>query len=153
MIIPAWSATGNWPTLSTSAVKDASNCCWRTTRFVTSVLLRKDSSVTLPRTMTNCWTGLRIFTILEKSRWKGRRKRRIPKCVICKECTWCEWRCHWNFTKHARFFIQKALIEFKVNCEALVGDDEVQFARETECRLETGDWGSGCARLTKQICP
>ena len=64
-----------------------------------------------------------------------RRKRRIPKCVICKECTWCECRCHWNFTKHTRFFNQKALIEFKVNCEALVGDDEVQFAKETEWRL------------------
>ena len=50
-----------------------------------------------------------------------------------------------NFTKHARFFNQEALIELKVNCEALVGEDEVQFARETECRL-------GNRRLGQWVC-
>ena len=81
-----------------------------------------------------------------------RSKSGIPKFVICSECTWCKYRCHWNFSKHAQFFNQEALIELKVNCEDLVGDDEVQFAKEPNADWETGDWGSGCARLTKQIC-
>ena len=74
-----------------------------------------------------------------------RSKSGIPKCVICSECTWCKCRCHWNFTKQARFFNQEALIELKVNCEDLVGDDEVQFAKETKCRL-------GNRRLGQRVC-
>ena len=74
-----------------------------------------------------------------------RRKMAFPECEICKLCTWCKCRCHWNFSKHYRFFNPRDLLELKVNCEALVGDDEVQFAKETECRL-------GNRRLGQWVC-
>ena len=77
----------------------------------------------------------------------------FPLCEICEKCTWCECRCHWNFSKHARFFNQKALIELKVNCEAWVGDDKKQFANETEWRLGNKRLGQLVCMLTKQICP
>ena len=108
--------------------------------------------------MTNCWTGLRIFTILEKSQRKDAslvEKSGIPECVICSECTWCKCCCHWNFSKHARFHNQEALIELKVNCEDLVGDDEIQFAKETEWRLgnrRLGQWACKAAKADLPLC-
>ena len=69
----------------------------------------------------------------------------FPKCEIREKCTWCECRCHWNFSKHAWFFNQESLIELKVNCEDLVGNDAVKFAKETEWRL-------GKKRLGQWVC-
>ena len=107
--------------------------------------------------MTNCWTGLQIFTILEKSRRKGAslvgKKRDIPECEICKNCKWCECHCHWNFSKHAWFFNQEALIELKVNCGALVGDDVAQFAKETKWRLGKKRLGQWVCKADKEDLP
>jgi len=69
----------------------------------------------------------------------------FPKCEICTKCTLCSSHCHWNFSKRAQFFNQKDQIELKVNCEDLVGEDEVQFAKETEWRL-------GNRRLGQWVC-
>ena len=68
----------------------------------------------------------------------------LPKCEICTKCTLCSSHCHWNFSKRAQFFNQKDQIELKVNCEDLVGDDEVHFAKETKWifgKQEIGDVG------------
>ena len=50
-----------------------------------------------------------------------------------------------DFSKHARFFNQEALIELKMNCEDFVGDNAVQFAKETE-------WRFGNKRLGQWVC-
>ena len=42
-------------------------------------------------------------------------------------------------------FHKTCSVELKVNCEDLVGDDEVRFAKETECRL-------GNRRLGQWVC-
>ena len=68
-----------------------------------------------------------------------RRKMAFPECEICELCTRCKCRCHWNFSKHCRFFNPGDLLELKVNCEALV------FAKETEWRL-------GNKRLGQWVC-
>ena len=66
---------------------------------------------------------------------------------------WCKCRCHWNFSKHARFFNQEALIELMVNCEDLVGDDKVQFAKETEWRLGNRRLGHWVCKADKADLP
>ena len=81
------------------------------------------------------------------------RKWAIPKCKIRKVCNWCKCRCHWNFSKHAWFFNPKALLELKVNCQALVGDDEAQFAKETEWRLGNKRLGQWVCKADKEDLP
>ena len=54
---------------------------------------------------------------------------------------------------HVQFSNQKAVIELKVNCEALVGDDEVQFARETEWRLRRKKLGQWMCKADKADLP
>ena len=82
-------------------------------------------------------------------------RRAVPKCEMCSMFTWCKCHCHWRFSKHAQFFNHEALIELKVNCEALVGDDEVQFAMETEWRLRNkrlGQWVCKADKADLRLC-
>ena len=59
------------------------------------------------------------------------------KCSECKKCMFCSCcTCHTSFKKRFRFFTvdhQKQLLD---HCKALVGDDEIRYARETENRLD-----------------
>ena len=58
-----------------------------------------------------------------------------------------------EFHKTCSVLNQKALNGFKVNCEALVGDDEVQFAKETECRLGNRRLGQWVCKANKSDLP
>ena len=57
-------------------------------------------------------------------------------CLACKKCDLCSCNCHKKFAKKFRFFTEARQEEIRKGCEELVGDDEIKYARETECRLD-----------------
>lgn len=56
-------------------------------------------------------------------------------CLECQKCMICTCNCHKVFYKRFRFYTEWRQEELLEYCGELVGDDEIQFARETECRL------------------
>jgi hypothetical protein len=57
-------------------------------------------------------------------------------CLACQKCVLCCCNCHKDFNKRCRFFTESRQKDLLGHCKELVGGDEVQFATETECRLD-----------------